>query len=313
MGAKLLITARQTFDPASVVRVRAAVQEPNGLFRRARRDLRPASYRRLLVAFYRDPLAWLGLLVSLLILAYLGGAVMFVLHAVILGELGPAISPGAHWTLDSTLGFIGLAPALALIIPLAAWAACADAGPARPATFASVGGVLFALATAPGPIAHDMLVGRGTWLANRVTDLLGAASAVEHARHAPPVSEALSIGSQVAVGVPTYIVLVWLALLTVRKVVQTRHATRQASAILASRQVIRPGAGAGAGPNPGPRPGPVRSGPALLTSRAGSSPSPRRRAAFAAPGRHRAPPGAPAAEASSAPGCVRSSRPPGHR
>jgi hypothetical protein len=234
MNAKPLITARQVFDPASVAPLGVAEQEPNGLITRARRELRPASYARLIADFYRDPLAWLGMLVSLLILAYLGGAVMFVLHAVVLGELGPAIGPVTHWALDSTLGFVGLAPALALIMPVAAWAACPDGGCVRPARYAAVGGVLFALATAPGPIAHDLLVGRGTWLANRVTDLLGADPAVLHAQHAAPdVSQSLSIGLQVAVGIPTYIVLAGLALLAVRRIAQLRSATRQAVAVLA--------------------------------------------------------------------------------
>ncbi len=234
MSTKLVITARQAFDPASVRLVARQEQQPNGLFQRARRDLRVASYCRLLVNFYRDPLAWFGLLVSMLILAYLGGAVMFILHAGVLGELGPAIPPVTHWALDSTLGFIGLAPIVALILPLAAWAACPDESAARPAIFAVVGGVLFAFGTAPGPVAHDLLVGRGTWLANQVTELLGGTTVLEHAQHVEPVSESLSIGLQVLVGVPTYVALVWLALVAVRRVVQTRQATREAGIMLAS-------------------------------------------------------------------------------
>jgi hypothetical protein len=232
MDTKLLITARHAFDPASVRRVGRAEQRPNGLFQRARRDLRPASYCRLVVSFYRDPLAWFGLLVSMAVLAYLGGAVMFILHALVLGELGPAISPVTHWALDSTLGFIGLAPIVALILPLAAWAACPDGGAVRPAMFAGVGGVLFALGTGPGPIAHDLLVGRGTWLANRVTEVLGGAATTEPAQHIQPASEALSIGLQVLVGVPTYVVLVWLALRVIRAVTRTRQASRELAVLL---------------------------------------------------------------------------------
>jgi hypothetical protein len=184
--------------------------------------------------FYRDPLAWFGLLLSMLILAYAGGAVMFILHAVVLGELGPAIPPVTHWALDSTLGFVGLAPIVALILPIAAWAACPDGGTVRPAVFAGVGGVLFALGTAPGPIAHDLLVGRGTWLANRVTEILGGTAVAEHAQHIEPVSQSLSIAMQVLVGVPTYVALVWLALRTIHAVTRTRQATRRAAAVLAS-------------------------------------------------------------------------------
>src|SRR2546427_9303862 len=115
MSNKMRISAQHAFDPESVIRQLRAEHEPNGLFVRARRELRPVAYGRMVMEFYRDPLAWFGLFVSVLILAYGGGAVMFVLHAVVLGELGPAINPVSHWILDSTLGFIGLAPAAALI------------------------------------------------------------------------------------------------------------------------------------------------------------------------------------------------------
>ena len=167
MAARLVITARQTFDPPGVA-IGPYERQHRQLIGRACRDLRPWPCLRMLVEFYRDPLAWLGLFVSTLILAYAGGLVMFILHAEILGEQGPAISPFAHWALDSTLGFLGLAPAVAMILPIAAWAT--TPGPAdgvRPAGYAAVGGGLFALATGPGPIAHDLLVGRGTWLGDR--------------------------------------------------------------------------------------------------------------------------------------------------
>ena len=80
-----MITAREVFDLTTAcppVRMLAA---------RAGRELRPGACLRMLRAYYRDPLAWWGALVSLLVLAYAGGAVMFLLHAVILGEQGPAI------------------------------------------------------------------------------------------------------------------------------------------------------------------------------------------------------------------------------
>lgn len=50
----------------------------------------------------------------------------------------------------------------------------------------AIGGILFALATAPGPIVHDHLVGRGTWLAGELTKLWGdGRPLVPHHRYAP--------------------------------------------------------------------------------------------------------------------------------
>src|SRR5262249_23606975 len=139
MGARLLITARQTFDP--VVEPAASPHGAGSLALRACRELRPVACGRMLVNFYRDPLAWFGVFVSVLILASAGGAVMFPLHAVVRGEQGPAISPVAHWALDSTLGFIGLGPAVALIVPLAGWITTPGVGVGvRPGAFAAVGG-----------------------------------------------------------------------------------------------------------------------------------------------------------------------------
>ena len=231
MGAKLTITARQTFDP--VVEPIAVRYGAGSLTRRACRELRPTACGRMLLDFYRDPLAWFGVFVSTLILAYAGGAVMFILHAVVLGEQGPAIGPAEHWALDSTLGFVGLGPAVALIVPLAGWITTPGVGlTVRPGAFAAVGGVLFALATAPGPVAHDLLVGRGTYLANKATVLLGGSV---HAGHAAgdAVPQALSIGLQVAVGVPTYVLLVWVSLRTVRAVVRHRQQYARAREVLA--------------------------------------------------------------------------------
>src|SRR2546421_385549 len=99
-------TARQVYDPTETQVI--------GPF-----AVRPRALVRFYVDYYRAPLAWFGLLVTLLVVAYAGGAVMFILHAGVLGELGPAISPVEHWVLDSTLGFVGLAPVVALIAPLA--------------------------------------------------------------------------------------------------------------------------------------------------------------------------------------------------
>jgi hypothetical protein len=214
------------------------VFEPTGEPARVPFPVRPRALVRFYVDYYRTPLAWFGLLVTLLVVAYAGGAVLFVLHAVVLGELGPAISPGAHWLLDSTLGFVGFGPVVALIVPVAAWAAARLAGAVRPLPYALVGGLLFALAAGPGPIAHDLLVGRGTWLANRVTDLLGGDASAVHV-HGDTVPQTLSIGSQLAVGVPTYVLLMWASLALVRV------ALRHRSAVLSARAVL-------AGPEPAP-------------------------------------------------------------
>jgi hypothetical protein len=125
--------------------------------------------------FYREPRAWLALLLTSLVMCYIGGGLMFWFHAVYLGELGPNISWYEHWLLDSTIGFLALTPALAIIMPIASAAALRSRQHRRlvPWLFAAVGGLLFALVATPGPLAHDTFVGRGTWLANRVTELVG--------------------------------------------------------------------------------------------------------------------------------------------
>src|ERR1051326_6950742 len=128
--------------------------------------LRPRRLVLLLRTFYRTGLAWRGFLITLALLAYGGGAVLFYFHAIVLGEKGPAISPVEHWLLDSTLGFIGLSPAVFLIVPLAAHATmgtASAAGRVGRGPYAVLGGAMFALATAPGPLLHNLIVGRGTW------------------------------------------------------------------------------------------------------------------------------------------------------
>src|SRR5581483_4709871 len=159
----------------------------------------------LLRRYYREPFALPALLVFALVLAYAGGAVMFWFHAVYLGEGGPAISPWLHWLLDSTAGFIGLTPALALIMPLAARLAGGRTG-----AYVLTTGTVFAFVTAPGPLLHNALVGRGTWVARHVTALLGNGRPLSPAHHIPPV---VDMAGQVALGLPTYVALAGLALL----------------------------------------------------------------------------------------------------
>ncbi len=227
------ITARQVFAPLD-----SGVDSPTGTWVPRRRHLPPPHPRevlRALTTFYRDPLSWFGALGTLLIIAYGGGAVLFILHANVLGELGPAISPTEHWALDSTLGFVGFAPVVAVLVPLTAWIVTPQSGAAmRPRRYALVAGVLMGLAAAPGPIAHDLLVGRGTWLADRVTAVVGSPAGHAAHAHGDSVPQWVSIGSQVAVGIPAYMVLMWVSLVTVRYAVRWHAAARQDAARLAA-------------------------------------------------------------------------------
>jgi hypothetical protein len=153
--------------------------------------------------FYRNRQGWLVLAVTTLCTSYIGGAVMFWVHSIWLGEGGPDIPPVAHWLLDSSAALIGLTPALALILPFAARTA-------RPWQYAVAAGTAFAAVTIPGPIAHDLLVARGTWLANHVTHLLGPGNGGP-AAGADDVPTIVSMGYQFAIGVPTYTLCVALA------------------------------------------------------------------------------------------------------
>ena len=171
-----------------------------------------------LVSYYREPLSWAVLFVTSVMLCYVGGGAMFWFHSEYLGEGGPAISWQTHWLLDSTAGFVLLTPALFVVLPLATWAATnivARLHPsAVPAGYAVLVGGTFAALTAPGPIAHDLLVGRGTWMANRVTEWLGDPSAPPSPHeHYGWLAE---ITQQVGFGIPLYTLLACLAVLLLR-------------------------------------------------------------------------------------------------
>lgn len=178
----------------------------------------PAAVRR----FYDDPLGWVVVGVCSLVVGYGGGAVMFWFHAVHLGEGGPAISPWLHWLVDSTAGFLALGPVVAVILPLAAAHVAARPAsspsalaPVLPtAQVAVVAGGLVAVATMPAPLLHDRLIGRGTWLAGRVTDWFG------NGHHATGTSQdaavVVEMAQQLAVGLVTYVLLVWLTLRSLR-------------------------------------------------------------------------------------------------
>jgi hypothetical protein len=191
-----------------------------------RLPLAPRALLRLITDFYREPLGRLALLVSAPLLVYGGGAVFFWFHAIYLGEGGPAISPWVHWFMDSTAGFIGLVPVLAVLIPLAVSLAPPHFPvPGRSphqttARYVLLLATLFALVTAPGPVLHDKFLARGTWVADKVTALLGNGRLpTGHVHHIAP---AANMSMQVAVAVPTYLALTTVALVAVRMIARYR-------------------------------------------------------------------------------------------
>jgi hypothetical protein len=167
--------------------------------------------------FYRDPASRLALLVTALAMCYVGGLAMFWFHAIYLDEGGPAISWVVHWLLDSSFAFVALTPALALIMPFAVWVARAVApasGLLIPWLYAAVAGTAFALVTTPGPLAHDLIVGRGTWVAEQVTQAVGdPSSPLTPAADYPPLA---AMAQQLGAGVPLYIALMALTVVILR-------------------------------------------------------------------------------------------------
>ncbi len=174
-----------------------------------------------LCRYYRSRAAVRTLLLLDLVLSYVGGAFFFWVHAIVRGERGPDIAHWQHWLLDSSIAFIGLLPPLAVLLPLSRAAAerVQHRLPVIPSALARTAslGVPFALVTAAGPIAHDVLVGENTPLANAVTQWL---SNSPHSRPMPPEAPAgpteggghlADIGVQVAFGVPVYTLLVTAA------------------------------------------------------------------------------------------------------
>jgi hypothetical protein len=171
---------------------------------------------RAIVGFYRDPVAWVALLVTSLLLCYAGGAAMFFIHSIYFNEGGPAISPYLHWALDSTFGFVALTPIIAVLLPLATWLVRS-----RPKwSFVLVLGGLFALVTTPGPLAHDLIVARGTPIAMVITDYFGDPTMVM----APPThySAAAKMAHQFLGGLPVYLVLSVVAYGLIRMLVRLR-------------------------------------------------------------------------------------------
>ncbi|HLB62953.1 MAG TPA: hypothetical protein VJN50_09550 [Actinomycetota bacterium] len=169
-------------------------------------------------AFYARPMGWFALLVTSASLAYAGGGAMFWFHAIYRGENGPPISDVWHWLFDSTLGFVGLTPALFLILPGALWAVDrVRFARAKTAIYVAVVGVGFGVVTGPGPFLHDTLVGRNAFLGRLAVDILGRDPAVA-ARAVEEHSTLSEMALQVVVGTPVYVATALLALAFVRMI-----------------------------------------------------------------------------------------------
>lgn len=184
----------------------------------------PGELAKATLGYYREPFSWVVLLVTSAMLCYVGGGAMFWYHAEYLGEGGPAISWQYHWLLDSTFAFVVLTPALAVLLPLATWLTATTVGRLRPAAvpagFAALLGVAFAVLTTPGPLAHNLLVGRGTWVADQVTAWVGdpSAPASPHQHHG--VLAALT--QQLGFGLPLYVSLACLTVVLLRSMASAR-------------------------------------------------------------------------------------------
>ncbi len=176
--------------------------------------------------FYSQPLGWVALFVTSAILTYGGGSVMFWFHAIHRGEQGPPINDVLHWLLDSTLGFIALTPLLFFILPGALYAlrgAATRGSRRKAAAYVVLVGVIFGVATGPGPLLHDRLVGAGSPLGELVGMALPHDPAVSARNATATEHSALSEGLlQVIIGVPTYICAGLLAVAAVRAVSGSR-------------------------------------------------------------------------------------------
>jgi hypothetical protein len=194
----------------------------------------PASLVLELKEHYSSRAHRVELAVTSLALCFVGGAAMFWFHALYRGEQGPEISTGSHWLLDSTLGFVALTPVIAVLLALV------ERRVLKANLRPLVVGVLFALATAPGPLLHDALVGEGTALADLAVSLFG---------HEPPMADHMhhavhSVGSkvllQMVVGGAVYVLLSYAVSLASRQrsrlrsrrsLLETRISTRAAASV----------------------------------------------------------------------------------
>jgi hypothetical protein len=216
-GHTLAFNARATFSsrpPKHGKRERHHVADAPDVVRRLIRMLDPGTFARVVRDFYRDRVGWLGSFGFAVVLVYVGGAAMFWFHSLYLGEGGPAISPWVHWLLDSTAGLFGLTLPILLIVPVAAAAA---RGPTRVSAgwFGAITGTLLAVVTSPGPILHDKLIGRGTWLAAQIVEWFGTSH--HHASGRPQdLSIPVRMLQQIAFGTPLYVLLAWITLFMLR-------------------------------------------------------------------------------------------------
>jgi hypothetical protein len=172
-------------------------------------------------------LGWGATIFVSAVLSYVGGGLMFWLHAIYRGEEGPAIGYGQHWLLDSTLGFVALTPVVFLLLPTVLWTLQRygeTGGRVRVGLYVVVVGALFALVTGPGPLLHNAIAGADKPLANVATDIFGHDPdiAAQHA-HAPERSALVEGVLQVAVGVPAYSLLTLAAIGALRRIVRGRH------------------------------------------------------------------------------------------
>lgn len=219
MGTREVVTrpsvARAIFAPQRL-EIPVPRIKPKEVVGRILGMLRPRTYLQVVRSFYADRIGLVGALACAVVLVYAGGAAMLWFHSMYLGEGGPGISPWVHWALDSTAGLFGLTPLILLIIPVAAAASSAVDHPrVTVPVFATITGTLLAVVTAPGPLLHDALIGRGTWMAARVTEWFGN----EHL-HATGEPQDLSIPlrmlQQIAAGIPIYVALSLMALSVIR-------------------------------------------------------------------------------------------------
>jgi hypothetical protein len=185
------------------------------------------SWLQVLRAFYSRPLGWAAALFVSATLSYVGGALMFWLHAVYRGEKGPSIDHLQHWFLDSTLGFVALTPVVLFLLPAVLWILGwqgAKRDRVRLSAYVGVVGILFALVTGPGPLLHNAIAGADKPLANLATDVFGYDPDIAAQHAAAPERSAFTEGViQVAVGIPAYSLLTLASIALVRTVVGSRR------------------------------------------------------------------------------------------
>jgi hypothetical protein len=161
------------------------------------------------------------------VLSYVGGGVMFWLHAIYRGERGPAIDYWQHWFLDATLGFVALTPVVFLLLPTVLWTLGRRGEPGnriRVGVYVAIVGTLFALLTGPGPLLHNAVAGEGTPLAELGEDVFGHDPDIaEHHAEAPERSAFTEGVLQVAVGIPSYSLLMLGSVFAVRAAVAARR------------------------------------------------------------------------------------------